>query len=141
MLLTMNWRKEVRERFERLNSLKENLNAAQLELEELNRMYPVGSVPFDKIPGNSGSNSNPAIRFSERKTKLKEQITEYKSLINDCEKGIRILSKDECQVLELRIVYRKTQEECSEIMQCSQSTIKRYENSALQKMETQMIKY
>lgn len=141
MLLTMNWRKEVRERFERLNSLKENLNAAQLELEELNRMYPVGSVPFDKIPGNGGSNSNPAIRFSERKTKLKEQITEYKSLINDCEKGIRILSKDECQVLELRIVYRKTQEECSEIMQCSLSTIKRYENSALQKMETQMIKY
>lgn len=141
MLLTMNWRKEVRERFERLNSLKENLNAAQLELEELNRMYPVGSVPFDKIPGNGGSNSNPAIRFSERKTKLKEQITEYKALINDCEKGIRMLSDNERQTLELRIIHGKTQEECADIMECGITSIKRYENAAYYKMEAQIIKY
>ena len=137
----MNWRKEIRERFERLHSLKENLNNAQLELEELKKMYPVRSIPFDKIPGSKGLDSNPAIRFSERKNKLVEQIADYKALINDCEKGVRMLSENERQILELRILHGKTQEECAEIMQCGITSVKRYENSAYCKMETQLVKY
>lgn len=141
MLLTMNWRKEIRERFERLKALKENLISAEMELAELEEMYPVSSVPFDKVPGNGVNPSNPAIRFDERKGKLREQIREYKALINDSEKGIRILSKSERQILELRILHGKTQEECADILGCGVTTVKRYENAAYAKMETQIIKY
>lgn len=144
MLLTMNWRKEVKTRIANVDAIKENLIDAKAELEEVKKRDTLAKTKSnaESKSSNTGSNkTHPSIILSDRENMLRIKIAEYETIVNDVRRGWKALDKDQRQILDLRYKQNHTQENVAKVMKYDVRTIKRKESEALNIMEKHMIKY
>ena len=125
MLLTMNWRNEIKNRISMIDVIKENLTDVEAELEEVRKRNPlVKTKSENERSGSCGKDdTNIAIILSNKERLLSAQAIEYKSIINDHNKGWKMLNKRQQEILEFRFKDG------------------RIESEALRIMEIQMLKY
>lgn len=144
MLLSINWRNEVKKRISTIDAIKENLIDAKSELGEVKKRDPMCKTKSQAESGTANSGGmkiHPAIILSKKEELLQSQILEYQTIVNDFNKGWRTLDDDQKQVLDLRYKKNSTQEQVAKIMGYDARTIRRIESEALRLMEVHMLKY
>lgn len=143
MLLTMNWRNEIKNRISMIDVIKENLTDVEAELEEVRKRNPlVKTKSENERSGSCGKDdTNIAIILSNKERLLSAQAVEYKSIINDHNKGWKMLNKRQQEILEFRFKDGRTQESIAKELDIDVRTVRRIESEALRIMEIQMLKY
>ena len=143
MLLTMNWRNEIKNRISMIDVIKENLTDVEAELEEVRKRNPlVKTKSENERSGSCGKDdTNIAIILSNKERLLSAQAIEYKSIINDHNKGWKMLNKRQQEILEFRFKDGRTQESIAKELAIDVRTVRRIESEALRIMEIQMLKY
>ena len=141
--LTLNTRDETIERICYVESIKENLIDAMAELEEVKKRNPlVHTKSMSESSGYRGSEAHSiAVIFDAKEKALERQIMNYKSIIYDYEKGLRLLDEQEKELLVLRYKKNMTQLEASYAMGYSISRIKQLNASLINKMQNQIVWY
>ena len=79
--------------------------------------------------------------MSNKERLLSAQAIEYKSIINDHNKGWKMLNKRQQEILEFRFKDGRTQESIAKELDIDVRTVRRIESEALRIMEIQMLKY
>lgn len=141
---TVNFKAEVIERVKYIDAIKENYIDALAELQEVRKMDPtVKTKSSSEIPVHSsgGDRTHPAIILSEKKQRLEITVSELRTMINDFERGWRMLSEDERHVLSLRYQQNHTVKKVSEILQFSEENIYKIQSKAIRKMENYITRF
>lgn len=141
--LTIDYRKEVVERIKSIQAIKDNLEDAVAELEEIRKRDPLARTKSaSEYPnGNSGRCENHISIILDSKDKaLSAQIHEWKTMLNDYNKGYRLLNMNERKVLDLRFIKGYSIEKTANELSFSIQYIKKIQNSMLRKMENNILK-
>lgn len=141
--MTIDFRKEIRKRLNYLCSIKENLRDVEAELEEVQKRNPLGATKGSgdsMFTGNTGSsNQSKSVALMNRESKLIELRDEYKAIVNDHERGWRLLTERERKVIEMRYFENHKQDTVARALNCDRKTIYAIESEALRKLESQML--
>lgn len=143
LYLTMNYRSEVIKRFQNYKSLKLNLLDVQAQLSvvrERDSRTRVKAASECTSSNTSSTESHPAIKLSMMEDTLIDQELTYQLIIKDYEKGYRLLSDQQKQVLHYRYILHMSIDNTADKMKVGTSTIKRLTDEALRILESQMTK-
>ena len=141
--LTIDLRKEVIERIKSIQAIKDNLEDAVAELEEIRKRDPLARTKSaSEMPsGNSGiCEHHVAIMLDAKDKALSAQIMEWKTMLNDYNKGYRLLNDNERNVLELRFIKGHKLERVADELGFSIDYIKKIQRNLLRKMENNILK-
>lgn len=143
--LSIDQRKEIKERISNIEQIKENLIDAKAEYEEIIQMNPNVKTRGTDDQKNSGGykikeQNDKIINMSMRKDALKKRIDEYNIIIKDFDRGWNILSEKEKEILELRYKQNMKQETVARNLKMDRKTIYNIEMNALRKMELELLK-
>lgn len=145
MLITVDWRSELITRIKCYYDFKQSMDDFKAELDLVKQRDPMTKTRgYDdcKHGGNSGKDdTHIAIRLSDRENKLKCRLAEYQGIINEIDSGMRLLTDVERKVIENRFIENKSIEQTADDLRLSISYIKKLTKSALNKLDSQMIKY
>lgn len=141
MMLTVDWRDELHERLSKLNEIKDNLESAKAELEVVKQRDPLTRTKSKSESCGAGDNTEHiSVFLSRRENHLNKLIYEYNAMLNDIDRGWRMLSRKEKNIMEYRFIKGHTQEETSNHYRIDVRTVQRIERKATDKMLMHMTK-
>lgn len=141
--LTVDLRKEVIERIKNIQAIKDNLEDARSELEEIRKRDPLARTKAASESTNLNSGvceHHIAIMLDAKEKALTTQIQEWNTMLNDYNKGYRLLNINERKVLELRFIKGYKIERVANELGYSVEYIKKIQRNLLRKMENNILK-
>lgn len=142
--LSIDHRKEIKDRISEINKIRENYEDAKAEYDELIKMDPnaksKGSGDHHEYSFCQDDPTDKIISMSMRKDALYKRIVEYKSIINDFDRGWNRLSDKEKDILSKRYMQHMKQETIAKKSTMDRKTVYNIEMNALRKMESELLK-
>lgn len=139
--ITVNRTKEVIERIKHINDIIEHRKDIAAQYEEAVKMNPLTSIKGsgDAKGKSSGTNNDVAIAMTMAKDSLQRKKWEYDIMIADYNRGMKKLSDEERNIIELVCVQNMSEEKAGEELHLDRSTVFRKKKAALQKLEAEML--
>lgn len=142
--ISLNTRKEIKDRIKNIDMIKENLRDAQAELEEVQKRDPLtntkgsGDVAWH---GNTGSEkTHPGVSLPDREKVLKDRIAQYSAIVHDFDRGWNMLSDQQKEYLTERFKKGRKQKAVAVEMGYDERQARRIENEALSIMDKEMLR-
>ena len=138
--LTLDKRKETLERIKQIETIKLNLIDAKAELEEVKKRNPLVRTKSksESTASGNGDMYHVAIHFMMKEKELELLIMKYHCIVNDYNRGYRLLTDSEKEVLELRYHKNYSQQMTADTMKYSLARIQQLEASLIGKMVNAM---
>lgn len=142
--LSVDHRKEIKERISEINRIRENYKDAKAEYEELIKMDPntksKGSGDYHECAAHPDEQTDKIISMSMRREALYKRINEYKAIIGDFDRGWNRLNDKEKDILSKRYMQHMKQETIAKNSTMDRKTVYNIEMTALRKMESELLK-
>lgn len=142
--ISLNTRKEIKDRIKNIDMIKENLRDAEAEFEEVLKRDAITKTKGSgdvKFHGNTGSEkTHPGISLPNREEVLKNRIAQYSAMIRDYDRGWNLLSDLQKECLTERFKKGRKQINVARSLGYDERQLRRIENEALSIMEKEMLK-
>ena len=141
--ITVNRREEVIERIQHINDIIENRKDIAAQYEEAKKMNPLSNIKGagDIKSSSSGAslNCDIPIVMSMAKESLQRRLWGYDIMIADYKRGMNMLNEEEAKIIDMLYVQRRSVKKVANDLNMDRSTIYRKRDTAMRKLENEIL--